>query len=751
MRTTGRLYVPITLLIALVVALLALAACQNAPEQVEVTRLVEVQAEPQTVEVTRVVEVVQEVAAEPSTGGEPVVMSEGPDVPFLAQWQASPHNDVAGEAFVHWNADDPAEVPTSCAKCHSTYGYIDFLGADGSPHGTVDAPAALGSTVECIACHNSVAPNMTSVTFPSGLEVHNLGAEARCMECHQGRASTQTVNAKLEELGLGPEDEDIVSADVGFTNIHYYATAATQYGTMAMGGYEYDGKSYDAKYNHVVSHDTCTECHNPHTLEIELETCATCHANVNDVADLDDIRMQGSLVDYDGDGDMTEGIRYEIEDMTTLLYTSIQTYAANVSGVPIVYDSHSHPYFFIDANANGTPDEGESTRENAYNGWTPRLAKAAYNYQVALKDPGAYAHGGKYIIALVYDSIEDLNSALETPLDTSALRRIDHGHFAGSEEAFRHWDAEGAVPADCATCHSGNGLPFELQNGVQIAHAPTDGLDCATCHSDATTYATYKVETVSFPSGATLALDDLDSNLCLMCHQGRESSVSVNRVIGDTADDEVSEALRFVNPHYFASGATLFGSEAQGAYQYEGQEYLGRNEHVRRFDTCTECHNTHSLEVEVQQCAICHDNVDIQTRADLDDIRFSRTDVYVDYDGDGNSDEGIHYEITSMVDTLFAAIQAYAIDTVGNPIAYDSHAYPYFFVDSNGNGVADPAEANYGNRYVTWTPRMLRAAYNFQWAAKDPGGYAHNGRYLLQVLYDSLSDIGAPMSGMARP
>jgi hypothetical protein len=33
----------------------------------------------------------------------------------------------------------------------------------------------------------------------------------------------------------------------------------------------------------------------------------------------------------------------------------------------------------------------------------------------------------------------------------------------------------------------------------------------------------------------------------------------------------------------------------------------------------------------------------------------------------------------------------------------------------------------------------------------DPGAYAHNGDYILQVLYDSLVDIGGEISGMIRP
>ncbi|MGW8317911.1 MAG: cytochrome c3 family protein, partial [Candidatus Promineifilaceae bacterium] len=161
---------------------LALAACSQEPEQVEVTRVVEVtrEVEGPTVEVTRVVEVPMET--------EPAV-----EVPFEELWMGSGHADATAEAFVHWNEDDPPEVPTSCAKCHSTPGYQDYIGADGSEAGVVDQAAPIGTTVECVACHNDVTLTMSSVVFPSGVEVTGLGPEARCMQCHQGRESGVSV------------------------------------------------------------------------------------------------------------------------------------------------------------------------------------------------------------------------------------------------------------------------------------------------------------------------------------------------------------------------------------------------------------------------------------------------------------------------------------------------------------------------------------------------------------------------------
>ncbi len=680
------------------------------------------------VEVTRIVEVPAESA--PSVA-----------IPFYDEWAASPHNDTEGEAFNHWNEDDPAEVPTDCAKCHSTPGYMDHLGADGSTAGVVDVPAPIGTTVQCVACHNEVTLTKTSVVFPSGIEITNLGDEARCMECHQGRASTVSVDQRIADAGL-TDDLDTVSEDMGFTNIHYYAAAATQYGTLAKGGYEYAGQPYDAKFDHVPSFNSCIECHDMHTLELNLEQCQACHTDVETAEDLVNIRMAGSLVDYDGDGDMEEGVYYEIEGLRNLLFGAMQAYSTEVSGKTIAYNSLAYPYFFVDTDADGTLSEAEAVYDNAFNAWTARLAKAAYNYQVSQKDPGLHAHGGKYIIQLLYDSITDLNTAIDTPIDMAAANRIDHGHFAGSEEAFRHWDADGAVPGSCAKCHSATGQPEFIAEGVVTSQPPSNGLNCGTCHNDVQNFTLYEVPAVRFPSGATVSFGERDSaaNMCLNCHQGRESTVSVNRLIGDLPDDEVSEDLRFLNIHYFAAGATLFGTDVKGAYEFEGREYTGFNEHVGTFNSCTECHDTHALQIVIEDCGECHEGAD-----SLEGLRTIRmTDV--DYDGDGDVTEGVYGEIDTMREKLYAAIQAYALAVTGTPIIYDAHAYPYWFADTDGNGRINDEEGG----FATWTPNLLRAAYNYQDSQKDPGGFAHNSSYVLQILYDSIQAVDGDLTGATR-
>jgi hypothetical protein len=674
-------------------------------------------------------------------------------VPYEEEWVNSPHNDAAAEAFIHWNEDDPAEVPTSCAKCHSSTGYMDFLGADGSEAGVVDAAVPVGETVECVACHNSAAEALTEVTFPSGVVVSGLGGEARCMLCHQGRASKVQVDEQITEFNATDVDAVVPPLDdgsnFGFINIHYFPAAATLYGGQVMGGYQYEGKTYDFKNDHVEGYATCIGCHNQHTLEVKVEECAVCHDGVASTEDIKNIRMVSSAPDYDGDGDTAEGMFFELEGLQEGLYSGMQAYAAEVAGTGLVYDAAAYPYFFADADGDGAPDQGDDGAVS-YSTWTPRLLKAAYNYQLSQKDPGKHAHGNKYIVQLLYDSLEDLNAGMANPVDMTAMSREDAGHFAGNTEPFRHWDAEGGVvPNSCVKCHTATGLPMFVNNaGSTIAAPASNGFQCSTCHNEAEWPARYGVNSVTFPSGAVLTFGEgADSNLCLMCHQGRESTVSVNRTIGDAAsspntvpvDEEGAPTLRFRNIHYFAAGSTLFGTEAKGAYEFEGQTYTGMNTHP--IAMCTDCHDAHMLAPEAETCEGCHGGVEMEA------IRGAETP---DYDGDGDITEGVKGELDTMSEKLLAGLQAYTVANSLPGLVYDPLAYPYFFEDADGDGVADAGDEGPVS-YSQWTPALLTSAYNYQYYQKDPGAFAHNSEYVAQILYDSLENVGGDTTGMTRP
>ncbi len=675
-----------------------------------------------------------------------------------ALWASSGHADDTAEAFRHWDEDDPPVVPTFCAKCHANDGFLDFL-----DNWTVDNAANPG-VISCDVCHaaGGGVRGLDFVTFPSGATIGGLGPEAICMQCHQGRSSRPSVDSYLLSKGGGPNDA--VNPGLSFRNIHYFAAAATLYGSLAQGGYQYPGRTYDGKFGHVGDADSCTECHDPHSLKVKTEFCGHCHHGLSASAGISaassgglyDIRYTGSLVDYDGDGNISEGIYYEIDTFKNLLVNVLWSYSADVCGTPVVYEAHTYPYFFKDNNANGVADPGEANYGNQFRLWTPRLMKAAYNYQVAMKDPGGFAHGGKYIIQLLYDSIMDLRGASPNPITIPALNRSDEGHFDGSTEAWRHWDEDGMVSGSCAKCHSDSGLPYYLEHGENEAAPVSNGLLCSTCHDSANWPGLRENREVTFPSGAVLSMPDA-STLCMECHQGRASKYSVDAKIAGGSGN-----YTFTNIHYFPVAAVLFGTEAKGGYEYSGKTYVGRKlflNHGDQFDTCIECHmgtkgapsgishNVHKP--NPVDCVICHGRDDSQPYPGRDPAKFKfsgiRPGSTPDYDGDGNVTESIKAEIQGLEATLYYRLQAHA-RAVGKPLIYDSHAYPYFFNDKNANGLSDPGEAIYPNRY-RFNANLLKAAYNYQVSRKEPHGYIHNSMYVAQLLVDSIVDLG----GSAAP
>ena len=293
-------------------------------------------------------------------------------------WAGSPHADRESEGFAHWDEDDPAVVPAGCAQCHAGAGYLDYLGEDGTEAGVVDNDAEPG-VIECGTCHNDSVDALSTVTFPSGAVVAVVSAEAPCVQCHQGRQSGLSVASAVEGV-----DADTVIEGQRFINVHYAAAGATREGSVANVGYQYDGKDYVGLFAHASGYDACAKCHDSHSLELLVDGCA-CHGAVEDAGT---IRM--GATDYDGDGDTAEGVKYEIETLHAALLAVLESAGA-------VFDADSYPYWFDAA--------GES-----FAAWTPRLLKAAYNYQLVAKEAGFYAHNPKYAIQLLIDSLADLGA-----------------------------------------------------------------------------------------------------------------------------------------------------------------------------------------------------------------------------------------------------------------------------------------------------------------------------------------------------
>jgi hypothetical protein len=697
--------------------------------------------------------VVVPVGALPDGGAPPDAASDGAvpatvpaaEVPFYAAWLNSAHADRTAPAFTNWNKD--GMVPTTCARCHSSEGFVDYLGGDNTVPGKVDNPAPIESVVRCATCHTPAAEQLTEVTFPSGAKVTGLGRESTCMTCHQGRASGADVDKVIATAFPmpTPATDDTASPMINFTNIHYYPAAATLYAGQAKGGYQYAGQVYDTRFRHVEGYDTCIGCHDPHSAKPKVNECATCHAGVKDLLDLRNIRMMSSSHrDYDVDGNLTEGVFHELAGLRDKTLAAIVRYGAE-KNAPLCYGEHSYPYWFKDTNNDGVCSTEEATSANGYKSWTPRLARAAFNYQMASKDPGAFAHNAKYIMQLLYDSANDVNGALVVKIDLARTVRGDDGHFDGASEAARHWDSEDGVDATCSKCHSGqSGFRFFTQHGVSIEVPETaNGLECGTCHTSfGQTWDVLQLKSTTFPGGTTNMLPGND-NLCATCHGGRNSKKEIDAAIA-------SNQLRFINVHYLPGAATRQGSAAKVGYEYPGATYAGPLTHMGGVQ-CTSCHDPvstgHTFQISdawEARCKNCH----ADANGDPNKIRLVHL---MDYDGDGSTSESLAAEIGGLGDRVLAAMQAATAASGG--ICYSDSANPYFFKDSDGDKQprCAAAEATSANRFTAWTPALMKAAHNYQLTHKDPGSWAHNFKYSAQLLYDSVGDLGGAVTGLRRP
>ena len=317
----------------------------------------------------------------------------------ITAWLKGGHADATAEAFTHW--DDEGAVPPNCSVCHAGAGFRSFHGLDGSEPGLPEAPISAGGVVDCETCHNDGLASISELTLPSGVVHPVVGVEAACMTCHQGRAAGATV-----ENATAAKPDDTVDAELRFVNPHYATAAASWLGGYGGAGYHYPGKTYSGRFFHARPVASCVSCHNPHSLEVKVETCATCH----DAETPEAIRIRKQS--YDGSGNLSVGIHSDIEANAQLLMETLVTYTSEVAGTALVFEPH-YPYFFADANGDGLADQVDGSSVN-YAAWTPRSLKAAYNWKLVTADPGIYAHNPHYALELLYDSIEDLAGATDS-------------------------------------------------------------------------------------------------------------------------------------------------------------------------------------------------------------------------------------------------------------------------------------------------------------------------------------------------
>ena len=255
-----------------------------------------------------------------------------------------------------------------------------------------------------------------------------------------------------------------------------------------------------------------------------------------------------------------------------------------------------------------------------------------------------------------------------------------------------------------------------------------------------------------FMDGTAIPAEVGTGNLCLFCHQGRESGLTVylgikSKVDPYTNPSQVIDAagFSFINPHYLDGGSILWSKNAW-EYIFEGgtvPQAYSEGVTAHQILNCAGCHmaepnadNTegaHTWKARLKTCQGCHGSFI---------TKFEDIPAIGDYDGDGEVKTAFE-EIGTLNDPvlgdsgLFGQLKA-ALHDQG--IDYNPDSYPYFFA------------AGTTNQYRAWTSNQLTAAFNLSWGYKAGNCVPyHNVYYGAQILQDSLRALGKDTSAYFRP
>jgi hypothetical protein len=259
-----------------------------------------------------------------------------------------------------------------------------------------------------------------------------------------------------------------------------------------------------------------------------------------------------------------------------------------------------------------------------------------------------------------------------------------------------------------------------------------------------------------FLDGTAIPAAVKDGIICLFCHQGRESGLTIYKAMktGNPALDPYAtpdalisaSGISFVNPHYLDGGAILWSKNGwEFFFNGVAQKYTtGYAKHQEL--NCMGCHmdnakadNTeggHTWKPNIETCHECHGPI----------TDFKEINAFFDYDGDGVV-KTVYEELGTITANtpqnggstgtgLFGAVVA-ALKAKG--IYYNPDSNPYFFTATGGN-------------FNQWTPNTLSAAFDLAYSYKAGNAvYVHNAKYNIQLLRDALQALNGAVPPGVRP
>lgn len=458
------------------------------------------------------------------------------DVTINLQWAASAHaghilatgsvQDSATKfsAWTHYDWDKTNDTVAgdfsgraACQRCHTATGIANFLSAPASydpanndfshlSGWTATTGSPQQELLYCWGCHSNVTSgalrnpggineeyaavvNANTATVGTSVTVNypDIGPSNVCMGCHLGR-----------EVGANITNTTDADGILNFVNSHYLTAGATLFNES---GYEYgvyDNYGYHKNVGVGNAAGTgnagpCVTCHmsstKSHTLSTEGSIqCGKCHA-----------AMTPALL---------EKKKTEFNEALEALRIALEAKG--------IYFYGAYPYFFTAPYVAGGTNTAFTDWASVANSYTPvagwkNVMGAAFNYNLLVHDPGAYAHNRTYALLLIRDSIDVLNDGLVDG-DPSIVRTMVRAGF------------------DVGTVDSSTN-PLHMAASVSVRTDPsTGGTSCANCHKASAHYGGNATATGSAPAQWVAPFNGIYKP-CSTCHANGD--ISANAAILD--------------------------------------------------------------------------------------------------------------------------------------------------------------------------------------------------------------------------
>ncbi|HEY3308841.1 MAG TPA: hypothetical protein VGJ93_10350 [Desulfuromonadaceae bacterium] len=222
-----------------------------------------------------------------------------------------------------------------------------------------------------------------------------------------------------------------------------------------------------------------------------------------------------------------------------------------------------------------------------------------------------------------------------------------------------------------------------------------------------------------------------NASICIFCHQGRESGLSLFQ--DKLAAGRPLTGANFKNNHYLGTAAMLWGVNA---YEFANKTYTANVSHQQT--NCTGCHmgnptepvrvGGHTWKPNGANCTTCHPGITAATNLSNDPGAGFLAGNRATADTTNYSGNPASISIGSQIQDL----QNYIIALMAaQGLFYDDTTNPYYFnvALTSVNGVADNHAG--ANTFTAWTLPLYKAAFNLAIAAKANPSAAKSTTYVL--------------------